>query len=255
MPRGGSHDAPPDGRSPSCRPGARPRGCHPVGMHRRPAALIAALLLSATGVLAGCGQQTGTDEAASTGSASTSAAAPDAATDAAATDDPAGTGTPATEPAETDDGAGSGAPFPADTSPDSAEPVDPAGLTVTDVRVGAHEGFDRVVLEVGGEGTPGWDVRYVDSATAEGSGDPIDLAGPAYLRVTLTGVSYPYESGVDEQARGAVGGSGTRAVTGAWYDGTFEGQALAYVGTSGEQPFRVYALSDPTRVVVEVATG
>ena len=237
------------------RPGPRPRGCHPVGMPRRPAALIAALLLSATGVLAGCGQQAGTEEAASTGSASASAAATEtAATGTATTDDPVATGTPATEPAGAGDGGGSGGPFPADTSADTAEAVDPAGLTVTAVRVGAHEGFDRVVLEVGGEGTPGWDVRYVDSATAEGSGDPIDLAGPAYLRVTLTGVSYPYESGLDEQGRGAVSGSGTRAVTGAWYDGTFEGQALAYVGTSRQQPFRVYALSDPTRVVVEVAT-
>lgn len=251
MARGGSHDAPPVGGPPSCRPGRRPHGCDPVGMHRRPAALIAALLLSATGVLAGCGQQTGADEAASTGSASASAAATEEAT---STDAPAATAPPSAEPAGDEDGGGNAAPFPGDTSPDSAEPVDPAGLTVTEVRVGAHEGFDRVVLEVGGEGTPGWDVRYVDSASAEGSGDPIDLAGPAYLRVTLTGVSYPYESGLDEQVRGAVGGSGTRAVTGAWYDGTFEGQALAYVGTSGEQPFRVYALSEPTRVVVEVAT-
>jgi hypothetical protein len=221
-------------------------------MHRRPAALIAALLLSATGVLAGCGQQTGTDEAASTGSASASAAGTEEATttDAAAT-----TGAPPAEPAPTSEGAGSGEPFPGDTSADTAEAVDPAGLTVTEVRVGAHDGFDRVVLEAGGSGTPGWDVRYVDAATAEGSGDPVDLAGPAYLRVTLTGVSNPYESGLEEQARGAVGRSGAGAVTGVWYDGTFEGQALAYIGTSGERPFRVYPLSDPTRVVVEVATG
>jgi hypothetical protein len=216
-------------------------------MHRRrPSTVLVAatLLLSATGVLAGCGQQTGTDEAASTGSAPASSAA---SADAAVTDAPS-TGT--AEPEE-----GGGQPFPGDTSADTAEPVDPEGLTVTDVRVGAHDGFDRVVLDVGGQGTPGWTVEYVDEATAEGSGDPVDLAGPAYLRVTLTGVTYPYESGLEERARGAVTAPGTGAVTGAWYDGTFEGQALAYVGTTAERPFRVYALSDPTRVVVEVATG
>jgi hypothetical protein len=218
-------------------------------MHRRrpAAALIAGtLLLSATGILAGCGQQTGTDEAASTGSASV----PAADTGAAAT----GSGTSSPSAPAAAEGGVAGRPFPGDTSADTAEGVDPEGLTVTDVRIGAHEGFDRVVLDVGGQGTPGWDVRYVDAATAEGKGDPIDLAGPTYLRVTLIGVSYPYESGLEERTRGAVSAPGAAAVTGAWYDGTFEGQALAYLGTTAEQPFRVYALSDPTRVVIEVAT-
>jgi hypothetical protein len=111
------------------------------------------------------------------------------------------------------------------------------------------------VFELAGAGTPGWDVQYVDAATAEGSGDPIDLAGPAYLRVVLRGTSYPYESGRTEVSRGRVAGTGTSAVTGAFYDGTFEGQSLAYVGTRSQAPFRVYALSGPARVVVEVATS
>ena len=233
------------------RPGSGPIGCDPDGMHRRrsSAVLVAgALLLSATGLLAGCGGQTATDEVASTGSAPVSAAA---------TPDAGGlpsTATTAPVAAEEEGEESGDQPFPGDTSVDTSDPVDAEGLTVTDVRIGAHDGFDRVVLDVGGQGTPGWTVEYVDSATAEGTGDPIDLAGPAYLRVTLTGVSYPYESGLEERTRGAVSAPGTSAVTGAWYDGTFEGQALAYIGTSAEQPFRVYALSDPTRVVVEVAT-
>ena len=221
-------------------------------MHRRRSSAVlvtGALLLSATGLLAGCGGQPATDEAASTGSAPvSSAAAPDAGSEPS-------TATTAPVAEQEDEPQGSGdQPFPGDTSVDTSDPVDAEGLTVTDVRIGAHDGFDRVVLDVGGQGTPGWTVEYVDSATAEGTGHPIDLAGPAYLRVTLTGVSYPYESGLEERARGAVSAPGTSAVTGAWFDGTFEGQALAYIGTSAEQPFRVYALSDPTRVVVEVAT-
>ena len=225
-------------------------------MHvRRPAtALITgALLLSASGLLAGCGQQTDTDEAASANSA---AASPTAADEVSSTAAPSSTASGDTGGADAGgEDVGGGRPFPADTKADTAEPVSPEGLTVTDVRIGAHEGFDRVVLDVGGQGSPGWTVEYVDAATAEGTGDPVALAGEAYLRVTLTGVSYPSESGLEERARGAVTAPGTSAVTGAWYDGTYEGQALAYVGTTGEQPFRVYALSDPTRVVVEVATG
>ena len=216
---------------------------------RRPAAAVlvtGALLMSATGVLAGCGQQTGTEEAASTSGAPTSGSV----TDEVASDE-SGAAAPSSSAAPVED---DGQPFPGDTAPDTAEAVSPEGLTVTGVRIGAHEGHDRVVLDVSGQGTPGWDVRYADAATAEGTGDPIDLAGPAYLRVVLTGTSYPYESGAEEQARGAVSASGTTAVSGVFYDGTFEGQSLVYVGTQAEQPFRVYALSNPTRVVIEVAT-
>ena len=205
--------------------------------------------MSATGVLAGCGQQTGTAEAASTSGAPASGEPA-----GEATGEVSGEESDAAAPSPTASPGGSDAQaFPGDASPDTAEPVSPEGLTVTGVRIGAHEGHDRVVLDVSGQGTPGWDVRYVDAATAEGTGDPIDLAGPSYLRVVLTGTTYPYESGAEERARGPVAAPGTTAVTGVFYDGTFEGQSLAYVGTQAERPFRVYALSNPTRVVIEVA--
>lgn len=244
--------------SPSCRGRLRPGGCDPVGMHRRrpSTVLLTGALLSASVLLNGCGEQPGTDEAASAGAAPSSVvetADTGSAGESGSTGQSSSTA-PSASPAES--GAGTaGQPFPGDTSPDHAEPVGAEGLTVTDVRMGGHEGFDRVVLDVGGQGTPGWTVDYVDGASAEGTGEPVDLAGPAYLRVVLTGISYPYETGLEERARGAVSAAGTGAVTGIWYDGTFEGQALAYVGTTAERPFRVYALSDPTRVVVEVATG
>ncbi len=44
----------------------------------------------------------------------------------------------------------------------------------------------------------------------------------------------------------------TDPVQGVYYDSVFEGQALAYVGVDAERPFRVFALSNPTRVVVDV---
>lgn len=215
-----------------------------------PTLIAGALLFPAGALLAACGQDTATEAAASTGSAP-------AAVSSTAAGSTAGTTAGTTAPASSSSGSASSSPapsFPGDTRPDTAEPVGADGLTVTDVRTGRHDGFDRVVFELAGAGTPGWDVRYVDSATAQGTGAPIDLEGPAYLRVAMTGTTYPYESGADEVPRGPVGDAGT-AVTGAFYDGTFEGQSLAYVGTGTEAPFRVYALSDPARVVVEVAVG
>ncbi|RBY82655.1 hypothetical protein [Blastococcus sp. TF02A-26] len=126
-------------------------------------------------------------------------------------------------------------------------------VTVTDVRTGEHDGFDRVVFEVDGEGVPGWDVRYVDDPTQEGSGDPVDVAGAAVLQVLVSGVGYPFDTGVDPFVPdGPVPGPGA-AVTEVVVGPTFEGVTQAFVGTAGESPFRVYLLEGPTRIVVEVA--
>jgi hypothetical protein len=44
-------------------------------------------------------------------------------------------------------------------------------------------------------------------------------------------------------------------VQGVHHGSVFEGQALAYVGVTAQQPFRVFALGDPVRVVVDVQAG
>ncbi|MCZ2823453.1 MULTISPECIES: AMIN-like domain-containing (lipo)protein [unclassified Modestobacter] len=201
----------------------------------RSAGLAVALLL-----VAGCAAQPDTDSAGSTGEASSSSAAPEATTETTAETTAAASESPAAE-------------FPADTSADTADPVDPEGLTVTAVRAAEHEGYDRVVFELAGSGTPGWRVEYVDAPSSQGSGSPVDVPGTAFLQVTLQGTSYPYETGAEEVARGPVSVSGTGTVQGVVYDATFEGTSVAWIGTSAEVPFRVSALSDPTRLVVEVA--
>jgi len=152
------------------------------------------------------------------------------------------------------DGAADAPPFPADTSPDTAEPSDDALVTVTDIRIGRHDGFDRFVLEVDGQGAPGWEVRYVDEARSQGSGDAVAVEGNALLEVTLSGVGYPYDTGVEEFPAGeAVSVAATEVVTEVVFDATFEGTTVAFVGTTDRAPFRVYLLEDPARVVIEVA--
>jgi hypothetical protein len=209
-----------------------------VSTRSRTAAVLLSLLLTPV-VLAGCGN----DEPAEAGAS------------ASATTEPEDTAppAPATEDETADDGSTEAPTFPGDVSADTAEASADALVTVRDIRTGRHEGFDRVVLEVGGTGTPGWDVRYVDQASAQGSGEPVEVAGDAVLQITLTGAGYPYDTRVEEYARGPVSGSGTEVVTGAFFDGTFEGTTVAFVGTTGRLPFRVYALDGPTRVVLEVA--
>lgn len=144
--------------------------------------------------------------------------------------------------------------FPADTAVDTADASADAALTVIDVRVGHHDGFDRVVLELDGTGTPGWRVEYVDAAVEDPSDTPVELGGDSTLQIMVTGTQLPYETGLSEfPARQPVTASGTTAVTEAVFLGTFEAQSQALVGVAGEPaPFRAYLLADPVRLVVDV---
>ena len=196
--------------------------------------LAATLLLTA-----GCAGAADPEEAASTGSSSSSSVGESAETTTAA---------PASE-----EPAGATQPFPADASADTAAPVDAAGLTVTAIRAARHDGFDRVVLELSGSGTPGWQVEYVPVPSDPGTGSVVDVPGQAFLQVSLQGTAYPYESGAEEVGRGPVATSDAQTVQGLVYGATFEGTSVTWIGTSGQVPFRVYALTGPSRVVVEVA--
>jgi hypothetical protein len=64
----------------------------------------------------------------------------------------------------------------------------------------------------------------------------------------------PPDTGVDEwSGPDPLSVRDTEVVTEVAFDGTFEGTTVAFVGTTDEVPFRVYSLSSPTRVVLEVA--
>ena len=131
---------------------------------------------------------------------------------------------------------------------------DPAVLT--DVRLGAHDGFDRMVFEFAeGAGQPGWQVGYADRPTAPGSGAPVDVPGRAALGITLTGAALPggAPSGVQPWDGGPrLSLPGTATLDTLVDAGLFEGKASFYAGLDGRQPFAVARLASPPRVVVDV---
>jgi hypothetical protein len=228
--------------APVAYPGAGVRCCEalPVKTRPRTAALLLLTLLAGPAVLAGCGED----------AAETSAESSPTAQESEGAVSPS----PTTEEEPSDDETVGAPAFPADAEQGTAEASSGASVTVSDIRIGHHDGYDRVVFEVGGTGTPGWDVGYVDEATSQGGGETVEVAGDAVLQVTLTGVGYPYETGVEEfSSSGPVSGSGTPIVTEAVYDATFEGTTVTFVGTTAEAPFRVFLLQNPTRVVLDVA--
>ena len=171
--------------------------------------------------------------------------------------DDAGSDDDSPEPATSATEVATGPPFPSDTRPDTAEPTDVGEtfLSVTDIRVAEHDGYDRIVFDLDGKGSgePGWRVEYVDQASDDGSGKAVQVDGDATLQVSLSGTAMPADSGVEEFSRDRIEPDDLESVDEIVYRYWFEGYTTAFVGIDeGEQPFRVFLLENPTRVVVDV---
>ena len=126
------------------------------------------------------------------------------------------------------------------------------------VRVGAHEGFDRVVLEFS-ESVPGYTVKYVElPVLADGSGDEVDLPdAETAVQIVLTPSSgFDMEAG-EETYTGpnTVTNDNTNEITGVVSAGDFEAVLSWAVGLRNEVPFKVTTLDNPARLVVDFQTG
>ncbi|NLA56968.1 MAG: hypothetical protein GX859_11900 [Corynebacterium humireducens] len=122
---------------------------------------------------------------------------------------------------------------------------------LTGIRVGQHVTFDRVVYDFVGAGEPGWYAEYLDQPYQQGSGHDVDVAGNAYLKIDLTGTSYPFEHDAEALPIGPYPGGGVIAQV--VNTGTFEGHTLTYIGLDEQRPYSVTVLHDPLRVVVDIA--
>lgn len=119
---------------------------------------------------------------------------------------------------------------------------------VTGVRAGRHACFDRLVVDMTGR-APGYDVRYVKTVRADGSGNPVPVAGGARLAVIAR------KGATSIPAMPSVSGFTTfRQVR---WAGAFEGQTTIALGVRARLPFRVFTVRDATtnrsRLVVDVA--
>lgn len=132
----------------------------------------------------------------------------------------------------------------------TARPEAPGMLLVDSVRVASHEGFDRVVLDLVGEGRPGWFVDYTTAPKQQGSGNPVEFAGSVALNVNIDGTTYPFELGREDPRIGTVEGAGN--ITQVKAVGTFEGRSQFIIGLKEKLPYSVEVLEDPHRVVIDI---
>lgn len=125
---------------------------------------------------------------------------------------------------------------------------------VTNVRSGRHTEFDRVVFDVGGEGSgmPGYAVEYVDRPLHEcGSGRQVQPVGDAWLQLRLEPAAGHTEAGqalIGREPRDP----GLRQVLRIYRTCDFEGVVEFVLAVRSPEPFRVFDLDEPRRVVVDV---
>jgi hypothetical protein len=166
-------------------------------------------------------------------------------------------GEDADEPDTADDGATSAPPLGTEASTEDRqqEPEGTPGLWLSDVRVGTHDGFDRVVFEVDGEGTTGWFTTSDDQAFEQGSGEPIELQGSAVIDVGLRGITIPPERPADaesfEEDR-VPAPAGARVLTEVAVGTIFEGQQQLVIGLTEPVAYRIALLDEPQRVVIDL---
>ena len=130
--------------------------------------------------------------------------------------------------------------------PPEARPGGGLGLAAA-----CHSTFDRLSHAHRGSGAPGYDVRYVPRVVADPSGLPVPLLGTARIHVVLR----------PARAHTAAGAAllppvltplcpNLRQVKGA---GDFEGVVSFGLGLRHRTGFRVFRLTAPARIVIDVA--
>jgi hypothetical protein len=118
------------------------------------------------------------------------------------------------------------------------------------VAAGCHATFDRFVIRAR-FGTPRYDVRYVRRIVADGSGRPVSLLGTKRIRVVIRNARGHTQGGTNllPQVRTPLCPNLRQIKTA----GDFEGIVSFGLGLRRKTGFRVFRLTAPTRIVVDIA--
>lgn len=121
------------------------------------------------------------------------------------------------------------------------------------VRVGKHPGLDRLVFEFDGAGLPAWHVEYVDRPVRDcGSGDPVHVAGDAWLQVRFNGAHAHTPEGAPTSGprRRAIGLTVLRELVRIC---DFEAEVTWVAGLARPNPYTARVLAGPSRLVIDIA--
>lgn len=203
--------------------------------------LRTAAALLATLVLAGCG-----------GDAATPTPSP--MPSVPATTSPTASATPTTGE--------DGSPSPTPTSGSDGEAftcdlpiVQPGSVpiaNIVDVRVGTHEGYDRLVFEFD-QGTPEFTLdRAEPPFTEDASGAPLEVKGESFIGLVMRGGTKQTETGESSYDGPTEFDTGFPMLVHAVEAGDFERQSTWYLGLAADACVRVLLLDEPPRLVIDL---
>lgn len=130
-----------------------------------------------------------------------------------------------------------------------------SSLVGADIRTGAHPCFERVVIELGGDGAmPGYKVEYVDDPVLLSPSDQVvEIAGDATLVVSV-GVWMTSVEGGGYQGPRQVFPVNVRHVEELRLIENFEGMSSWAIGLDIQRPFQVTTLTGPPRIVIDISS-
>lgn len=190
---------------------------------------------------AGCGGTAAPPDTASTSASTSAPTSAPAVTTAPAPPDSSSSATPAAGPKP-----------PTSTKEIEVERAVDGTPTVTGVRFAEHDGFDRVVIDLKGD-LPGYSVRWVSELVQDGSGDPIDAKGGAYLQVSMNPAIAHSDSGSPTWVGGPIFQADLGNVRNVVKTGDFEAVVGVGIVLDHRAAFRVTEQKSPNRLVVDVA--
>lgn len=152
----------------------------------------------------------------------------------------------------------------ADGTPKTERVEAPTELAITDIRMAGHDGFDRIVFEMTGNGMPGWYVSYTEQPFHQGSGRPVEMDHLVALNINIDGTVRPET--IDEKLSGPDvdklidkandSASESQQEPGVIKDfipgSMHDGRSQYFLAMNMKQPFSVQVLRGPTRLVIDI---
>jgi hypothetical protein len=126
-------------------------------------------------------------------------------------------------------------------------------LVLQYLRLGTHEGYDRIVFEYDG-GTPEVEIDLAEPPYVQNpSGLPMTVSGDPVYRVTLHGASkFDMETATMPYSGPTNFEPGYEQIVQFVESGDFEATHSWYLGVNGGSCLRVFRLTDPARIVIDI---
>lgn len=119
---------------------------------------------------------------------------------------------------------------------------------ITDLRYAQHANFDRVVITVQGR-IPGWTTRYASTHHYDGSGATVPIR--AGLDLVLFPAYAHFANGSSCYSGPRLARPGLPALKAVAFAGDYEGYVSFAFGLDGRNPYRIFRLHDPQRIVLD----